>query len=261
MNVIEIEGLSLHRSGREILSNVSWHTQNGEHWVIMGPNGAGKTTLVRALTGREHPQAGIIRISGTELTEHDPQELGARIGFSSSSVVSRLRHGMTALDVVRTAAWGQAATFGEEYEDIDNERAHDVLAAFGIAHIAGQRFSTLSEGERQRVLLARALMADPEILILDEPTAGLDLGARETLMEALREIIAAPTAPQIILITHQMEEIPVGITHALLMKDGTVAAAGSVTNVLTDIEVSQVFGIPLKVTHSNGRWNAQAVRR
>lgn len=261
MSLLELRGVTLSRSGTSILDNISWQTNEGEHWVVMGPNGAGKTTLMRALTGREHCDTGEVLVLGTSLKEHAPEDLGSLLGFSSSSLASHVRPGQTVRDVVRTAAWGQSVSFGEEYEEIDNERAQQVLAAFGVAHLSDRRFSTLSEGERQRVLLSRALMADPEVLVLDEPTAGLDLGARELLMQALTALMSIDYAPQIIVITHHLEEIPAGITHALLMKGGQVAAAGPVEEVLTGVKVSQLFDMPLSVTQNNGRWNAQAFRR
>lgn len=259
MSLLELNGVTVSRGGADIIHDISWQTNDSEHWVIMGPNGAGKTTLMRALTGREYVTSGSISILGRSLWEHDSAELGTLVGFSSSSLAARLRPGQTARDVVRTAAWGQNVSFDEEYESVDDARADDVMAAFGVAHLAERRFSTLSEGERQRVLLARALMTDPEVLILDEPTAGLDLGARELLMQALSAMMSIDFAPQVIIITHHVEEIPVGMTHALLMKDGGVAAAGPIDSVLTGVEVSRVFDIPLNVSRHNGRWTAQAV--
>lgn len=248
------------RSGHTIVNDLSWQTEMGQHWVIMGPNGAGKTSVVRAVTGREHCEHGEISVVDRPVSEYAPEDLGSIIGFASSSLAARLRPGLTAREVVKTAAWGQAVSFTEEYEDLDEQRAIDVLAAFGVEHVADRRFSTLSEGERQRVLLARALMADPQVLILDEPTAGLDLGARETLMQAVTEIMSDPRSPQVIIITHHMEEIPAGITHALLLKEGRVHAAGPITDVLTGVEVSELFDIPLNVTMHDGRWSAHAVR-
>lgn len=247
------------RSGHKILNNLSWQTELGQHWVIMGPNGAGKTSVVRAVTGREHCDEGDIAVLGHSVDEYAPEDLGSIIGFASSSLASRLRPGLTAREVVKTAAWGQSVSFAEEYEELDEQRAIDVLAAFGVDHVAERRFSTLSEGERQRALLARALMADPQVLILDEPTAGLDLGARETLMQALTEIMSDPRSPQVIIVTHHMEEIPLGVTHALLLKDGQVNAAGPISDVLTGVEVSELFDVPLNVTTHEGRWSAHAV--
>lgn len=259
-SVLNLQGVSLTRSGQRILHDVTWATDSGQHWVIMGPNGAGKTSLVRVATGREAADEGEVVILGTPVGEHPVGNLATAIGLSSQSVASRLRPGQSARECVRTAAWGQTRSFDEEYEESDTERANDLLAAFGVGHVADRRFSSLSEGERQRVLLARALMTDPEVVILDEPTAGLDLGARELLLRALSEIIAGPRAPQLILVTHQIEEIPAGFTHAALMADGQVTHAGPIDEVLTGVNLSMVFGLPLNVTHADGRWHAHAPR-
>lgn len=259
MSVIELHNVTMSRSGHTIVNQVSWTTQAHQHWVVMGPNGAGKTSLVRALTGREYVDSGDIHLVDAPLSHYSSEELGTIVGFASSSLLPRVNSAMSAQDVVKTAAWGQSVTFDEEYEDVDESRAQDVLAAFGVAHVAHQRFSTLSEGERQRVLLARALMADPQILILDEPTAGLDLGARETLMRALKEIMQDPHAPQVVIITHHVEEIPSGITHALLVKDGAVHSSGPIAQVVTGVNMSELFDIPLNVTHHDGRWTANAL--
>lgn len=260
MTVLELRDVTIARSGAPILRNVSWRTEEGEHWVVLGPNGAGKTTLVRALTGREYCDSGEVLVLDRPLADYDPHTLGTVVGLSSSSVASHVRAGQTALDIVRTAAWGQAVSFDEEYEDVDVERAHAILAAFGVGHLADRRFSTLSEGEKQRVLLGRALMSDPEVVIFDEPSAGLDLGAREILLRAMTEIMGGRRAPQLIVITHHLEEIPAGITHALLLKDGRVNAAGPINDVLTGIELSELFDLPLNVTQDNGRWFAHAVK-
>lgn len=258
MKLLELQHVNVSRSSHHILRDIAWETYAGEHWVILGANGAGKTTLVRSLTGREVVDSGEVAISGRALREYSPEELGAMIGFASSSLISRLRPGQTVREVIKTAAWGQAVSFGEEYEDVDVRRTEDVACAFGVDHVIDHRFATLSEGEQQRVLLARALMSNPEVLILDEPTAGLDLGARELLMSALTEIISGADSPQLVMITHHIEEIPAGITHALLLKDGAPYYAGPIENALTSATLSELFGLPLSVTQRNGRWFAQA---
>lgn len=259
-SVLHLQSISLTRSGKQILTDVSWTTEVGQHWVIMGPNGAGKTSLIRVAAGKETTDGGEAIVLGRPVSEHGAGELATAIGFSSQSVASRLGAGQTARDCVRTAAWGQMRSFDEDYEETDTQRAEDLLAAFGIEQLADRRFSTLSEGERQRVLLARALMTDPEVLILDEPTAGLDLGARELLVGALTEIISGPNAPQLILVTHQIEEIPAGFTHAALMADGDITHAGPIDEVLTGVNLSTVFGLPLNVAQTDDRWHAHSPR-
>lgn len=259
-SVFHLQSVSLTRSGKRILNDVSWTTEAGQHWVIMGPNGAGKTSLVRVAAGKETADEGDVVVLGRPVNEHAGGELATAIGFSSQSVASRLSPGQSARDCVRTAAWGQTRAFDEDYEDTDTQRADDLLAAFGIAELAERRFSSLSEGERQRVLLARALMTDPEVLILDEPTAGLDLGARELLVGALTEILSGPHAPQLVLVTHQIEEIPVGFTHAALMDGGEITLAGPIDEVLTGVHLSAAFGLPLSVSQVDGRWHAHSPR-
>lgn len=259
-SVLHLQSVTLTRSGQRILNDVSWTTEAGQHWVIMGPNGAGKTSMVRVAAGKEAADEGEVIVLGHPVDEHEAGVLATAIGFSSQSVATRLGQGQSARDCVRTAAWGQMRSFDEDYEDADTQRADDLLAAFGVADLADRRFSSLSEGERQRVLLARALMTDPEVLILDEPTAGLDLGARELLLGALSEIISGPRAPQLILVTHQIEEVPLGFTHAALMDTGEITHAGPIDEVLTGVNLSTVFGLPLSVSQVDGRWHAHSPR-
>ncbi len=254
--VVDLQGATLTRSGRRIVDSVTWTTRPGQHWVVMGPNGAGKTSVLRVATGREIPEEGDVSFLGVPIDAYAPTELSTAIGFSSHTLLSRVRPGTTVLNVVRTAAWGQAVSFTEEYEDVDTDRAHDLLSAFGIEHLSEHYFSTLSEGERQRVALARSLMTDPQLLVLDEPTAGLDLGARELLLSALTEIAEGPHAPQMILVTHQIEEIPAGFTHAAVMRDGQMMAQGPIRDILTGLTLSQVFDLPLSVEERFGRWRA-----
>ena len=248
------------RNGRAILDAVDWSTAPGQHWVILGPNGAGKTTLVRAAAGRTTLDQGEAAFARTPVARIDAAELATRIGFASAALASRIRPSSTVRDAVRSASWGVHVSFTEQYDDVDDRRADDLLSAFGVGALADRRFSTLSQGEAQRVLLARALMTDPEVLVLDEPTAGLDLGARETLIGALDEIIAGPCAPQVILVTHQVEEIPAGITHAAIMRDGRISASGPIDEVLTADALSDAFGLALAVGRVDDRWWARAAR-
>ena len=257
--VVDLKDITLARGGTRILNSVSLTTQAGQHWVVLGPNGAGKTSLVRVISGRETPTQGEAVVLGERIGDVDPQEFATRVGLTSQSVAQRIPPQSTVKNVVLTAAWGQAVSYGEEYEGVDTDRASDLMAIFGVDSLADRRFSTLSEGERQRVLLARSLMADPEVLILDEPTAGLDLGARELLVEAITEIVAHPSSPQLILVTHQIEEIAPGFTHAAVMSHGRIVEAGPIDETITGVTLSKAFDLPLTTGRSDGRWWARGV--
>lgn len=256
--LVRVEAARVDRAGQSILQDINWQILPGEHWVIVGPNGAGKTTLARLLTGRDYLSAGTIEVLGEDLDQHSAQDLASRVGFASVEVGQRLGVQDSVLEVVLSSAWGQSTSFGEEYEAPDRERAADLLAALGVGALADRSFASLSEGERRRVLLARALMADPEILILDEPTAGLDLGGREILLTALTEIMGAPTAPTTIMITHELEEIGPKFTHALLLRAGQVVGAGPIAEMLTGPNLSTAFDLSLQVSQDQGRWRAIA---
>lgn len=256
---VKLEGVEVRVPGKTILQDVDLQIDPGQHWVLLGPNGAGKTTVAKLIAGREFPSQGTATVLGQDTTTGDSSYLASRVGFASADVRDHLAPNETVLSLVLPAAWGQTARFTEEYEAQDEERARDLLAALGIGELADRRFGTLSEGERQRVTIARALMADPEIIILDEPTAGLDLGARETLVAALRDLMADPATPTIVMITHEIEEIAPGFTHAALLKDGQITASGEIQQVLTDQELSDAFGLPLQVERKDERWWARAI--
>lgn len=260
-SVLSLDTAVVTRAERRILNGVSWMTTPGQHWVILGPNGAGKTTLARVLSGRTHLSSGTATLLGEDLARILPSELATRIALVSKSSAPSIRPGSTVRDLVRTGAWGVTVHREEYYEALDNARCDDLLAAFGVAHLADREFCTLSEGEAQRVLLARSLMSDPEVLILDEPSAGLDLGVRELLLSALEEIIAAPNAPQLVLITHQVEEIPTGITHAALMSAGSILSAGPIDRVLNGVNLSAAYELPLLAGCDSGRWWARGIAR
>ncbi len=253
-SAVKLEGAGVSVSGTPLVQNLDLDIQPGQHWVVVGPNGAGKTTLAKLVAGREFPTEGSVQVLGHETADLDGTYLGSRVGFASSAVADRMPGTSTVLSLVMPAAWGQTHQFTEEYEEVDEERARDLLTALGIGGLADRKFSTLSEGEAQRVSIARALMADPEVVILDEPTAGLDLGARETLVVALRDIMADPGSPVIIMITHELEEIAPGFTHAALMKDGTITSKGPIGDTLTGQSLSETFGLPLELVEHSGRW-------
>ncbi len=257
-DAVALSDVVVKRSGQVILDDLTLRIGEDEHWVILGPNGAGKTTVARLITGRDYPNSGTVVVLGEDTQEVESTYLASRVGFASSDVRDRISGAEPVISVVLSAGWGQTARFSEEYDDGDEDRARDLLAALGVAELAERRFGTLSEGERQRISIARALMPDPEIVLLDEPTAGLDLGARETLVMALNEIMNGRSTPTMVLITHEIEEIAPGFTHVAMLRDGKLVAAGAIETVLNSDNLSEAFGIPLVVERRDGRWWAHA---
>lgn len=256
--VIAASAVTVSRDGNDLLSGVNWRVRQEERWVVLGPNGAGKTTLLGLASCRLHPTRGAIALLGEQLGKVDIFELRPRIGISSAAVAERIPGDERVHDVVVTASYSVMGRWREGYEAIDDVRARALLDQFGVAHLADRRFGTLSEGERKRVQIARALMPDPELLLLDEPAAGLDLGGREDLVRRLGELASDPDAPTLVLVTHHVEEIPPGITHALLLRDGQVIASGPKDEVLIDDYLSETYGLPLKVQSDGDRFYARA---
>jgi iron complex transport system ATP-binding protein len=256
--VVAVQGVGVTRSGSRLLRDLTWRVELDERWVVLGPNGAGKTTLLSLAAARSHPTTGRVYVLGERLGRTDARELGTRVGLSSSALADRIPAGEAVRDLVMTAAWGVLGRSRESYDPLDRARAATLLAQLGVDGLAERTFGTLSEGERKRVQIARALMADPELLLLDEPAAGLDLGAREDLLARLAALAADPDAPALVLVTHHVEEIPPGFTHALLIRDGTAVAQGLLADTLTDELLSATFGTPLRVTRADGRFAARA---
>jgi len=259
-SVLELQDVTVRRGTTTILDSITWTVNDDERWVVLGRNGAGKTTLIQVAAGRLHPSSGTATILGARLGRVDVFELRPRIGLASAALADRIPPGETVLDVVLTAAYSQTGRWRERYETLDHDRAHALLNVFDVDHLAGRLFGTLSEGERKRVQIARSLMTDPEILLLDEPGAGLDLGAREELVGALAELAGDPRCPVLVLVTHHVEEIPPRFTHALLLKDGRVSAAGPVTEVIRSEQLSEAFGLALEVERRDDRFAARASR-
>lgn len=259
-SVLSLQGVSVRRGTATILDNVSWEVEEGDRWVVLGPNGAGKTTALQLASTRMHPTAGTVSILGETLGATDVFELRPRVGLASAALAERISGSEVVRDVVLTAAYGMTGRWREEYEAPDMAQAEALLAVFGVDQFADRRYGTLSEGERKRVQIARALMPDPELLLLDEPSAGLDLGGREELVGALAELAGDDASPVLVLVTHHPEEIPPGFTHGLLLRDGAVQAAGPLEDVMTDEHLSDTFGLPLNVTLDGGRWAARAAR-
>ncbi len=257
-DVLGLTDVSIVRTGNVLLDAVTWDVDEGERWVILGPNGAGKTTLLQIASTRMHPSSGVAEVLGERLGRVDVFELRPRIGLSSAAVADTIPGGEIVGNVVVTASYGIVGRWREKYDAQDYARALALLRQLGVDQFVNRRFGTLSEGERKRVLIARALMTDPELLLLDEPAAGLDLGGREDLVRRLAAIAEDDTAPALVLVTHHVEEIPPGFTDVLLLRGGRVVAAGPIATTLTDGNLSATFGLPLKVEHAQGRWYARA---
>jgi iron complex transport system ATP-binding protein len=247
------------RSGHNLLDSLSLTIQEGERWVVLGPNGAGKSTMLRLLSGRLHPTSGTVDLLGQRLGRTDVFELRPLIGLASQELAETIPVQETALDVVVTAGYGVVGRWREHYDELDTDRARDLLAAFGVADLSDRMFGTLSTGERKRVLSARALMTDPELLLLDEPASGLDLGGREQLVRTLGTLAADPATPVTVLVTHHVEEIPPGYTHALLLREGGIVAAGPLEQTLTSANLTRTFGLPLVLDRHGNRFAARAV--
>ncbi|MCZ3388180.1 MAG: ABC transporter ATP-binding protein [Actinomycetia bacterium] len=259
MPVLDLSDVTVVRGGTRILDQVTWRVEEGERWVILGPNGAGKTTLLQIASARMHPTSGSADVLGERLGAVDVFELRPRIGLTSAALAELIPAGERVLDVVMSAGYAVTGRWREEYLSVDSQRAADLLARLGAGPLAERSFRTLSEGERKRVQIARALMTDPELLILDEPAAGLDLGSRDDLLGRLSEIAATPDGPVMVLVTHHVEEIPQHTTHALLMRGGRVVAAGPLDQVVTTAWLTATFGLPLLLSEHSGRYFARAL--
>ena len=257
-DVLDLRGVSVLRGRAVLLDGVDWAVDAADRWVVLGPNGAGKTTLLSVAAALLHPSGGVVQVLGETLGAVDVFELRPRIGLASAALADRIPAGETVGDVVVTASFAVYGRARERYEAADAIRALQVLDRLGAAGLVRRTYGTLSEGERKRVQIARALMTDPELLLLDEPAAGLDLGAREELVATLTDLATDPDSPALVLVTHHLEEVPPGVTHALALRAGRVVAAGPVASVLTDDVLSATFGLPLAVAESGGRWSARA---
>ena len=256
--VAQLAGVGDRRGDSWILDNVDLDVVDGQRWVLVGPNGAGKTTLLQVLGAQLYPTAGLVEILDEILGAVDVFELRPRIGMASSALAHRIPESEQVGNIVVSAAWAVVGRWREAYDDQDVARAGALLERMGLVGMVDRTWGTLSEGERKRVEIARALMTDPELLLLDEPAAGLDVAGREQLVEVLSSIFTDPDAPASVLVTHHLEEIPAGVTHALVMADGRIVAAGPVETTLTSEILSSAFGMPLAVSHIDGRWNARA---
>ncbi len=257
-SVLQFSDVSVVRDGNTILDSITWSVDSTQRWVVLGPNGAGKTTLLQLAAAQIQPTSGTVQILDDALGKVDVFDLRPRIGFASTILARRVPRDERVIDVVLTAAYAVTGRWNESYDEIDVRRAHRVLAEWKLEHLEERKFGDLSDGEQKRAQIARSVMADPELLLLDEPAASLDLGAREELVTLLGGYAAEATSPAIIMVTHHVEEIPSGFTHALLLSGGAVTAAGALGEVLTSENLSATFGLPLVVTSEGGRFAARA---
>lgn len=259
--LIDFTDVTVRRSGHTLVGPVTWQVELDERWVVLGPNGAGKTSLLRMAAAEMHPTSGIAHLLGEVIGKVDVNELRPRIGLSSAALANRVPLDEKVSDLVVSAGYAVLGRWRERYDDVDTDRAIDMLESLGAEHLSDRTYGTLSEGERKRVLIARALMPDPELLLLDEPAAGLDLGGREELVERLGDLAADPEAPAMVLVTHHVEEIPPGFTHGLLLNEGEVVAQGLLTDVLTSENLSDAFRQSIALDRVDGRYFARRARR
>jgi iron complex transport system ATP-binding protein len=258
--LIDFARVSLRRGGNVLVGPVTWSVELDERWVVIGPNGAGKTSLLRIAAAQEHPSSGTAYVLGERLGRVDMSELRARVGLSSSALSQRVPDGEIVRDLVVSAGYAVMGRWRERYDDVDYEQAVDMLESVGAEHLAERTYGTLSEGERKRVLIARSMMTDPELLLLDEPAAGLDLGGREELLARLEDLAADPDSPALVLVTHHVEEIPRGFSHCLILSEGKVVDSGLLSDVLTAENLSKAFGQSIALEVVDSRFFARRTR-
>ncbi|CAA0126852.1 putative ABC transporter ATP-binding protein YlmA [Mycolicibacterium vanbaalenii] len=258
--LIDFANVTLRRDGRTLVGPVTWSVELDERWVVIGPNGAGKTSLLRIAAAMEHPSSGTAYVLGEKLGRVDMAELRARVGLSSSALSQRVPDDEVVRDLVVSAGYAVLGRWREQYDEIDYHQALDMLESVGAEHLAERSYGTLSEGERKRVLIARSLMTDPELLLLDEPAAGLDLGGREELVARLGDLAVDADSPAMVLVTHHVEEIPQGFSHCLILSEGGVVDSGLLTEVLTAENLSTAFGQSIALDVIDGRYFARRAR-
>jgi iron complex transport system ATP-binding protein len=256
--VLQFDEVTVRRGAKVLLDRIDWTVEEDERWAVLGANGAGKTTLLQVAAASLHPTSGTVHVLGARLGAVDVFDLRPRIGLASSALGQRIPNAERVTDVVVSAGYSVLGRWREAYGRLDVRRATMLLERLGVGPLGERSYGTLSQGERQRVQIARALMTDPELLLLDEPAAGMDLGGREDLIRRLTRLAADPDAPASVLVTHHVEELPPGISHVLLLREGRVVAAGLARDVLTAPLLSETFGLPLSVERYDGRWYARA---
>ena len=258
--VVELSRVSIKRGGALLLDGIDMVVRGDERWVVIGPNGAGKTTLLQILAAQMHPTAGTATLLGETLGQVDVFELRPRIGLTSAALAEKIPPDERVVDVVVSASYAVLGRWREDYQAMDHARARRLLKQLRVDHLARRTFGTLSEGELKRVQIARALMTDPELLLLDEPSAGLDLAGRESLVDTLSRLADDEDAPASVMVTHHVEEIPRATTHAMLLQRGRVVAQGPIATVLTSEHLTAAFGLALEVDVHDGRYTARARR-
>lgn len=259
--VLALRSVTFVRDQRAILDDVDWTVTRGQHWLVLGANGSGKTTVLRIAALYEHPTSGAVEVLGETLGRTDVRVLRRRVGYASAALAAQLRPELRATDIVMTARNAALEPWWHTYTDDDRARAVECLERMGVGRFADRSLGTLSSGEQQRVMLARTLMNDPGVILLDEPSARLDLGGREQLVGALAELVADPASPPVVLVTHHVDEVPVGVTHTMLLRDGRVLAQGPIDDVLTADALSDCFSMPLRLERrDDGRLTAWASR-
>lgn len=258
---LRLDRIVVERSGRRILDEVTLHVAADEHWLVLGANGSGKTTLLRIAAMYDHPSSGTVRVLGEQLGRTDVRRLRRRVGYASAALAAQFRPELSAADTVMTARYAALEPWWHQYTDDDRRRARECLTMMGVGELADRSLATLSSGEQQRVFLARTLMNDPGVVLLDEPSARLDLGGREQLVQALAELARAVDGPPIVLVTHHVDEVPEGVTHALLLRDGRAVAQGPIEDALTADTLSECFAMPLALERRpDGRLSAWSRR-
>ncbi|GGN98608.1 ABC transporter ATP-binding protein [Microbispora bryophytorum] len=256
--VLQLQDVTVRKDGAALLRGIDWSVREDERWVVIGPNGAGKTTLLQVAASLLFPSEGSVEILGERLGQTDVFDLRPRIGLASAALSERIPPDEKVIDLVLTASYAILGRWTEEYDSHDVTRAVELIDQLGCAHLIRRRFGTLSEGERKRVQIARALMPDPELLLLDEPAAGLDVAGREDLVRRLGALAQDPKSPTMVLVTHHVEEIPAGFTHVLLLRHGSVVDQGPIDSVMTPENLSATFGVPLHLDRGQqGRWYAR----
>ena len=255
--VLDFNNVTVLRDKKPVLSNVDWQVESDQRWVIIGPNGAGKTTLLRVAASQIQPSTGTAIVLGQTLGKVNVFELRTRIGFASNALSSHIPNSETVLNSVMTAIYAVTGRWNEEYDEIDVRRAMRVLNEWHLSELADRAFGTLSDGERKRAQIARSVMPDPELLLLDEPVASLDLAAREQTISLIGAYASEPAAPAIVMVTHHLEEIPEGFTHALIVSGGQIHTAGPIEQTLTSDKLSGAFGVSISVELVDGRYRAR----
>jgi iron complex transport system ATP-binding protein len=257
---LDLDRIVVERAGRRIIDDVSLRVVAGQHWLVLGANGSGKTTLLRVAAMYDHPSSGVVRVLGEQLGRTDVRRLRRRVGYASAALAAQFRLELSAIDTVMTARYAALEPWWHRYTDDDRRQARDCLDRMGVERFAERPLASLSSGEQQRVFLARTLMNDPGVVLLDEPSARLDLGGREQLVQALDDLAATPGGPPIVLVTHHVDEVPDGITHALLLRDGVAVASGPIDEALTAETLSDCFAMPLALERRpDGRLSAWSV--